>query len=65
MKKISNWYKELPEPERTEALNIVTYATSQVKVKSLYEALSGGFVWFESPQGRHYWEAITERYEED
>jgi hypothetical protein len=65
MKKISNWYKKLPEPARTEALNIVTYATSQLKVKSLYEALSGGFVWYESPQGRYYWEAITESYEKD
>lgn len=65
MKKISKWYKKLPEPERSEALNIVTYASSQTKVNSLYDALYGGFPWYESPQGRHYWEAIAERYEED
>ena len=65
MKKISKWYKKLPEPERSEALSNVHYSTSQNKVKSMHDALSIGFPWYESPQGRHYWEAIANSYEKD
>lgn len=55
MKKICKWYKTLPEPYRTQALNNLSYSLSQAESPDLVDALYKGFHWANSSEGLHYW----------
>ena len=65
MKKISKWYKTLPEPQRSQALGNLMYVMSQKKVDNFSDALQGGFVWAETDEGFSYWNKIHDEYEKD
>lgn len=57
-KLIKEWLEELPEPYRTEALDIYHTQWSDADIpstESLSEALIGAFVWEMTPQGYDYW----------
>ena len=55
MKKICKWYKTLPKPQRSKALNNLSYLLSQRKSPDLVDALYEGFSWTTSNEGLDYW----------
>jgi hypothetical protein len=65
MKKICSWYKTLPEPQRSEALNNLSYLLSQRKSPNLVDALRDGFHWKTSKEGHEYWDIFTKEIESD
>lgn len=60
MKKISEWFNELPEPYKTQANNMTDLPKLDFnsEVNSLMDALNKGFIWTISPEGFHYWEEL-------
>lgn len=56
MKKISEWLIELPEPQRTLALE--NLKAEDIKVSKLSEALVKAFPWRNTPQKYHYWSEL-------
>jgi hypothetical protein len=57
-KTAKEWFEQLPEPYRTQALE---NCTSDYEDISLSEAIFGGFVWQLTPQGNEYWLGIRNR----
>jgi hypothetical protein len=55
------WFEQLPEPYRTQAIENSTRPYS--KYQSLFDALRCNFNWAETPQGREYWIIISNRAE--
>ena len=61
MKTIEQWFNELPEPYRSQALEntLNQFGKKRLKVHKLNirEALSSGFIWNDTPkkQGHNYW----------
>lgn len=64
-KTIREWLSELPEPERTQAIENTPENIGRVKSSSMSEAIECAFPWYESPQGHNYCEEICERYNKD
>lgn len=63
MKPIIEWLKELPEPERGEALRLCQQKREYWDRNSMTDALAAAF-WWCSPQKKYkYWSKIYERYE--
>lgn len=60
MKTILEWYQELPEPYRTQAIE---NCDKNAEVKSMWEAISGGFFWESTEQGWKYWKELSMSYE--
>jgi hypothetical protein len=62
-KTIREWFEELPEPHRSQAIengeNSQNYAMDDI-TSSLSGALSGGFVWSESKEGDDYWDKFRD-----
>jgi hypothetical protein len=59
MKKTAKeWFEQLPEPYRTQALE---NCTAKGEEDSLSEAIFGGFIWSLTPQGYGYWSDIKLR----
>jgi hypothetical protein len=56
MKKISEWLNELPEPQRTLALE--NFSSEDVMVDKLSLALLRGFCWRNTPQKHQYWSEL-------
>lgn len=61
MKTIKDWLEELPEGIKEKAL--LNYkASPQNKEKevvgSLSAAISGAFVWIDTPEGHEFWENL-------
>ena len=61
MKKVKDWFEELPEPYRTQAIENSTKEELNCIEESLTNALSGSFFWFSSPQGQKYWGDLYEK----
>lgn len=64
MKTIKEWLEELPEPYRTQALELYdTYWGDKdvPKTVSLPEALRGAFVWGNTTQGYEYWSSLYKK----
>lgn len=66
-KKISEWLEELPEPQKTEAIQ--NWEVSEIyldkdfrREDSLYHALCHAFIWGTTPQGHEYWLKFSEPY---
>lgn len=63
-KRITDWLQELPEPQRTQALDNTELfplpGAENKEVDTMHEAISG-FVWFQTPQGIDYWCEVHER----
>ncbi len=56
MKTVVEYFNELPEPYRSQAIeNSKSNFTQDVVVVNLEAAISGAFTWEHSPQGREYW----------
>lgn len=63
MKPILEWYEDLPEPYRSQAINnYFNSGESASKADNLGSALLAGFNWFDSPEGFEYWEYVQYRY---
>lgn len=51
------WFDNyLPEPYRSQAIS--NWNGANGKEHSLANAINGGFVWTETPEGFHYWLTI-------
>lgn len=57
MKLILDWYDQLPEPIRSQAIE--NYDGMYKGAEYLARAISLGFVWSKTDQGRQYWLDIT------
>lgn len=69
-KTIEEWFNELEEPYRTQAIeNTIKLSNSEYTLKSfessLSEALSASFVWEASPEGHEYWRDLFGKYLEE
>lgn len=60
MKTIREWFEELPEPYRTDALDNMEDA--EKSVKSMSDAIDYSFVWSRTEQGHDYWSSLRETY---
>lgn len=59
LKTIKQWYLDLPEPVRTQALkNVEDAKRSGEPADDLPDALISGFHWYSSPEGGKYWDNI-------
>jgi len=65
MKKISDWYKELPTPQKEMALDNLDISFAGVLTTSLSSALSEGFVWADANEGYDYWAIFVKGIEAD
>lgn len=65
MKKISDWYKELPTPQREMALDNLDISCTGTLTTSLSSALAEGFVWKDSNEGHDYWAIFIKEIEAD
>lgn len=60
-KTIEQWFNELPEPYRSQALENTLNQWGEKRLKvhesSIKDALLGGFIWKDTPkeQGQDYW----------
>lgn len=61
-KTIREWLSELPEPERTQALENMMNDLGCVEMPSMSGAIKTAFRWAMSPEGMNYWNEIYERY---
>ena len=55
------WFKQLPEPYRTQAIHNSDRLDSVYQ--SLFDALRCNFLWASTPQGGIHWLQITNRAE--
>lgn len=61
-KKIEEWYEQLPEPIRSQALeNRRLFPLTYETAISPSDALFYGFHWIETPQGYEHWDNIYKR----
>lgn len=58
MKTTEEWFKELPEPYGTEAIENTPELELRMKRASLKEALVLAFIWKITPQGYAYWAGL-------
>ena len=65
MKKISDWYKELPIPQREMALKNLDEANEGGLTTSLSSSISEGFIWRDSDEGHDYWSIFVKHIEAD
>ena len=63
MKTNAQWYMQLPEPYRMQAIELAEKDdTLGMKASSLPAALSA-FAWDSTPQGYEYWQNVFKRAE--
>ena len=60
-KKITEWFEDLIEPIRSQAIE--NYYGDTHYAKSLIGAINLGFFWIYTPQGQVYWEEIYDNIE--
>ena len=60
-KTILEWYEQLPEPIRSQAIE--NYDGTKRLVGCYSEAIGSGIYWGDTPQGYAYWDDICERAE--
>ncbi len=65
MKPILEWYEELPEPIRSQAIanHDPSFYGDADEAPSRSDAISEGFSWKQSPQGHNHWEAVHDKAE--
>ena len=70
-KTIKEWYEELPEPYRTQAItNCETQSPKGYDILNSFSqcksrAIAQGFFWQTSPEGEEYWSEINLTLEAD
>jgi hypothetical protein len=65
MKKIKDWFQELPEPQRSMAMNNYNLEDDSFCAMKLSYALKEGFVWAATDEGHTYWEIFVKEIEAD
>ena len=66
MKTILEWYQELPEPYRTQAIENCEHDLLDMIYDDIQSAIGGGFLWGQTEvkgQGWDYWKELSDRYE--
>lgn len=62
-KKVSEWLSQLPDPYREQALCnvfLLGNGNGDEVVESIEKALTGSFLWANSPQGGEYWSKLLD-----
>jgi hypothetical protein len=65
MRTILQWFNELPEPYRTEAIDNVRAINEDglsFETNKLSRAIDTSFTWANTPQGHAYWSGLCTRY---
>jgi hypothetical protein len=57
-KTIREWFEELPEPYRSQALINMNTGAENLITDSRAEALEMGFTWRDTVEGRGYWDSF-------
>ena len=65
MKKIVEWYKELPTPQMEMAIKNLDEANEGVLTTSLSSSISEGFIWRDSDEGHSYWAIFVNEIKAD
>ncbi len=61
-KTIQEWYQDLPEPIRSQAItNATKEGRGEVEAESLSQAVAIGFAWSETPERYPYWDDVCTR----
>lgn len=60
MKTILEWYQELPEPYRTQAMN--NCSSLDDMSDSMSSAIMDGFIWTDTVEDFYYWNQIHNEY---
>ena len=55
-KTLQQWFEEIPEPYRTQAIANIPDKRKTQTYHSLADAVVMGFLWVDSPQGDEYWD---------
>lgn len=55
---ILEWYKDLPEPYRSQAIENYSSNFWNSQANSITQAIHNGFKWSRSPQGLTYWQTV-------
>jgi hypothetical protein len=58
MKTILEYFNELPEPYRSQAIENTDGKDKNIQVMDLAQALLCGFDWQDSKQGAYYWDSL-------
>jgi len=62
MKTIREWFNDLEEPYKTQALENTGEKSLKIIAESMSEALSSAFYWADSYQGHQYWFNVFTQY---
>lgn len=62
MKIVKEWFNDLEEPYKKQALENTVEKSLKIIAESMTEALSSAFYWTDSPQGHDYWSNIFKQY---
>jgi hypothetical protein len=62
MKTIKQWFNELPEPQRTQALKNTHKNTLRKKESNMSSALLSSFNWSGTEEGLDYWDNLCHLY---
>lgn len=65
MRKIKDWFQELPEPQRSMAMDNYDLEDDSFCATTLSSALAQGFVWAGTNEGHIYWEIFVDGIEAD
>lgn len=65
MKKIKDWFQELPEPQRNMAMNNYNLKDDSFYATTLSSAIAEGFVWGATDEGHIYWAIFVDEIEAD
>lgn len=62
-KKIKDWYKNLKQPIKNQAITNLKLSCKNIKVDNLSDAIMLGFDWKSSKEGFEYWDNVYESLE--
>jgi hypothetical protein len=62
MKTILEWYEELPEPIRSQA--IANYDGNVELAENRRSAIQSGFIWYDTPEGQDHWQVVSDKAKE-
>lgn len=58
MKTVQKWFEELPEPQKSQAINNTTGNVLKSGAESLSDALLTSFPWNHTKEGFDYWNKL-------